>query len=104
MFSSKQAFLSVTLIGVVLCVSTVTANYLQPDLFPIGFTGFSFTWYWTNEGQPYPDSTPYPYGTWQKEKELLELTHCNFIGCSDAWHRFDKYITLNYTELENQTI
>jgi len=34
---------------------TLATDYYKQDFFPIGFTGFEFTGWWTSEGQPYPD-------------------------------------------------
>lgn len=103
MFLPKQASTKILIIGLVFgCGSLLATQYHKPDLFPIGFSGFSYTWYSTDEGQPYPDTLD--YGTWDKELELLDSTHCNFIGCSDAWHRLDKKIIFKYTEHKPQII
>lgn len=102
---------SKTALGILLsCTITLAANYYMQDFFPIGFTGFNFTHHWTDQGTPYPDNDPttYPYGTWYKERELLDSTHCNFIGCSDAdkdicVHKcaIDKNISYNILFLNN---
>ena len=96
------------LVGVLLSSVGALASYYQQDFFPIGFTGFDHTGYWSPDsnfdGSPYPEYGGYEYGDWDKEKELLESTHCNFIGCSDALKRFDKNIILNYNPFKSQTI
>lgn len=100
MFFLKQVFTKVT-IGVVIftCGVLLATNYHKPDLFPIGFSGIGNTGYpKTNEQGNNFDGSPYPedadYGEWIDEVELLDSTHCNFIGCSDGG--LDKNITLNY--------
>lgn len=98
----KTFFKLALIVGPLTWSVAFATEYHQPDLFPIGFSGFSYTGLVDPVyGNPYGEGE---YNTWAKEESLLVRTHCNFIGCSDAWHRFDKYITLNYTELENQTI
>jgi hypothetical protein len=77
----------VILVGILLCcVTSFASDYYMQDFFPIGFTGFEHTDYWSGDGVvggcPYPAN--YPIGTWYQEDSLLQLTHCNFIGCSDG--------------------
>ncbi len=106
MFFSKRTLKRSVILGIIL-ISGVTfaTQYHQPDLFPIGFSGFSYTWYSTDKRQPYPNEPEtYPYGTWAWEDTLLRRTHCNFIGCSDAWGDIDKNMILDYTVLNFQTI
>jgi hypothetical protein len=91
-FIDKRVF-----VGVILCISLAFAtNYHEPDLFPLGFSGFSYTGYYGEQGNA--DNSPYPddstYGTWAWEDTLLSRTHCNFIG---SWYKFDKYMNIVYT-------
>jgi len=112
MLCLKQAFLKMVALGVILVSSAVFATeYHKPDLFPIGFSGIGNTGYskWDTspprdpwDGSPYPND--FDYGTWALEDTLLRRTHCNFIGCSDAWGDIDKNITLNYNLFKSQTL
>ena len=91
MFLLKQASTKILIIELLFgCGALLATQYHKPDLFPIGFSGIGSTGYATDEGQPYPDTLD--YGEWYKETDLLELTHCNFIGCSDG----GQYAYLNF--------
>jgi len=85
MTSSKAKITFV--LGIVLtCTALSATDYYKQTFFPIGFTGFDHTGFWQDpenaDASPYPDG--YAIGLWSKEDSLLQLTHCNFIGCSDG--------------------
>lgn len=107
MHHSEKILIRVVVLGAILIGSMAFAtSYHKPDLFPIGFSGIGNTGYPKTDslgnnvdGSPYPNTpeAQYPYGTWAKEVELLELTGANFIGCSDADGDVFYYLKLNPT-------
>jgi hypothetical protein len=76
-------------------------QYHEPDLFPIGFSGFNFTGYWTNEGQPYDSGY---YNSWLMEESLLVRTQCNCIGFAPASHYYyiDNALDANQYDFYNR--